>query len=132
METPKRTEYKNGNMENRPDQQNPRMRQIGLMDLLAMVILFIPIFGTLAVVKRLGGGFLRYSLALRLSIALGTLIVSVDWKFGRAIWRRSTNYSEKAKNLVGLALVVFQVFWIFVGLVSGSRLAAFLVDHLPR
>jgi hypothetical protein len=119
-------------MENRPVQQNPRMKQIGLMDLLAMVIFFIPIFGTMATVKRSGGGILRYLLALPLSIALGTLIVSIDWKFGRAIWRRSTNSSEKVKNAVGFVLFVFQLFWIFVGLVSGSRLGAFLVDHLGR
>jgi hypothetical protein len=81
-------------------------------------------------VKRSGGGILRYSFALPLSIALGTFLVRIAWNLGKAVWRRSTNYSEKVKNAIGLALCVFQGFWIFVGLVSGSRLAAFLVDHL--
>jgi hypothetical protein len=119
-------------MENRAVHENPKRRQVGLLDLIAMVIFFIPIFATIGMVKRSGGGILRYSLALALSIALGASIVSVDWRLGRAMWRRSTNYSERVRNAVGVALFVFQVFWIFVGLVGGSKLVAFLVDHLAR
>ena len=97
-----------------------------------MVVFIIPIFGTMAAVKSSGGGTIRYLLALPSSIVLGTLIVTMDWKLGRAIWLRSENCSEKIKNAVGLALFVFQLFWIFVGLVSSARLAAFVVSHLPR
>ena len=119
-------------MDNHPLQQPTQTRKVGLMDLLALIAFFMPIFATMAMVKRSGSGTLRYLLALPLAVALGTLVVSIHWKLGRVIWLRSGNYSKTVRNGVGFCLFVLQLFWIFVGAVSGDRLATFLVNHVAR
>jgi hypothetical protein len=125
-------EYRNADMDNHPLQQQAQTRQVGLMDLFALIAFFMPIYATIGMVKRSGGGPLRYLLALPLAVALGTLIVSIDWKLGRVIWLRSGSYSKTVKNGVGFCLFVLQLFWIFVGAMSGDRLATFLVNHVAR
>jgi len=119
-------------MDNHPLQQQTQTRQVGLMDLFALIAFFMPIVATIAMVKRSGGGALRYLLALPLAVALGTLVVPIDWKLGRVIWLRSENYSIAVQNAVGFCLFVLQLFWIFVGAVSGGRLATFLVNYVAR
>jgi hypothetical protein len=116
----------------KPVPQHTQMRQVGLLDLFTMIVFIMPIYATIAEVKRAGCGILAYVVALPLTVAIGALIVWVDWKLGKAVWIRSKGHSEKIKNAAGFALLAFQMFWIFVGLASGVRLAAFLVNHLAR
>jgi len=92
----------------------------------------MPIFATIAEVKLLGGGIVAYLLGVPPGIVLGVLIVSFEERLRRAIWLRFERYSRKVQNAVGFSLFVFQLLWIFVGLVSGSRLGMFVVNHLAR
>jgi hypothetical protein len=116
----------------KPVPQHTQIRQVGLLDLLTMIAFVMPIYAAIAEVKRAGGGILAYVVASPLTVAMGALIVWVDWKLGKAVWIRSKGHSEKVKNAVGFALLAFQLFGIFVGLASGIRLAVFLVNHLAR
>src|SRR3954471_23915940 len=108
------------------------VRQVGLVDLFAMVMFFTPMFATVAGVERLGGGSIRYLVALPLGIGLGTILVFFEWKIAKAIWLHFAKYSAKIKNALGISLFVIQLFWIFVGLVSGDKLSAFIVSRLAR
>lgn len=114
------------------DEQHPRpaeMRRFGLVDLFALIAFFIPIFAAISGVNRQGGGSTRYLVTLPLSIGLGVLIVCVEWRIGKVIWWRFEHYSDKVKNAVGVFLFVIQLFWIFVGLMIGTRLGAFIVNQ---
>lgn len=90
----------------------------------------MPIESVIGTVRALGGGVLRYVIALPFGILLGVLIVYVAWKLGRSVWVRFQNRSEKTKNRVGMALFVFQLFCIAVGLVSGGIVGKLIVHYL--
>ena len=96
-------------MEN-PVPQHTQMRQVGLLDLFTMIAFIMPIYATIVEVKRAGGGILSYVVALPLTVAMGALIVWVDWMLGKAVWIRSKGHSEKVKKAVGFALLAFQLF----------------------
>jgi hypothetical protein len=117
-------------MENSRQQQVPR--QIGLVDLFTMIVFVMPASAAVARVKHSGGGILAYLLALPAGLALGCAIVSVEWKLGKAIWRRFSGRSKSIQNFVGILLFAFQLFWIFVGLVTGDRLGALVANRFPR
>ena len=117
-------------MENTRPQQTPR--QIGLVDLFMMIVFVMPVSAAVASVKHWGGRILAYLVALPAGIALGCAIVSVEWKLGKAIWHRFSGLSESIQNSVGILLFAFQLFWIFVGLVSGDRLGALVANRFPR
>jgi hypothetical protein len=122
----------NGDGENRPIARPVRTRKVGLADLLAMTGFIMPIFAAIAAVNRSGGGIVAYLLAVPPGIVLGVLIISFEWKLGKAIWLRFERYSRKVQNAVGFSLFVFQLLWIFLGLVCGSRVGVFVVNHLAR
>lgn len=109
-------------------QQTPR-RKVGLVDLFAMMVFFTPVVASIGTVRDSGGGFLRYGLGLSIGIILGAALLTIHWRLGTAIWRRFASRSETTKNAVGTALLVYQLLWVFVGLVSGITAGSFLVRH---
>jgi hypothetical protein len=119
-------------MENHSLQRQTTTRKIGLVDLLAMTAFVTPIVATISTVKHSAGGFTQYLLAVPLGIALGALIVSLEWMLGRVIWLRFENHSGRFRHAAGLGLYVIQLFWIFVGAVGGDKLGALVVSHIPR
>ena len=112
-------------MENRPVAPKARGRRIGLADLFAMMGLIMPVFAAIAQVKQSGGGVVAYLVAALIGVGLGVLISTVEWRLGRAIWRRFERYSSKVQNAVGFSLFVIQLLWVFLGVVSGIKVGAF-------
>jgi hypothetical protein len=60
------------------------------------------------------------------------LIVSLDWRRGKALWLRFQRYSKQAQNAVAIALFAVELLWIVVGSISGFKLAAFVAEHVAR
>jgi hypothetical protein len=118
------------------DMENPLLRhaprQVGLIDLFMMIVFIMPACAGVARVKHSGGGNFAYLLALPPGVALGFAIVSVEWKLGKAIWRRFSGRWRSIQNFVGILLFAFQLFWIFVGLVSGDMTGALVASQFPR
>lgn len=112
--------------------KNPEAGQVTLMHLLLGIAFCMPITTAISELKHSGGGVLRYLVAVPSALGLGAVIVSVDWKLGKAAWLRSQRYSTQAQNAVAIALFVGELLWIFVGCVSGFKLAALIAEHVPR
>jgi hypothetical protein len=79
-----------------------------------------------------GGGTLRYLVAVPSALVLGALIVSLDWRLGKALWLRCQRYSKQAQNAVAIALFAVELLWIVVGSISGFKLLAFGEEHVAR
>lgn len=69
-----------------------------------------------------GGGTLRHLVAVPSALVLGALIVSLDWRLGKALWLRCQRYSKQAQNAVAIALFAVELLWIVVGSISGFKL----------
>lgn len=104
--------------------------EITVGHLLMAIGFFMPVEAVVIVVKHAGGGALRYALGVPLGLALGVLIVRLDWKIGKALWLRSRNYSEKVQNGVALGVFALQVVWIIAGAIVGDELASLLVRYV--
>jgi len=107
-------------------------RKVGLLELLWLVIIFTPIFGTTDGLRHSGAGWLAYLLGVPLGIGIAAVILWMDWRLWKAIGARSKDYSEKAQKALAFGLLVFQVFWAALGGVAGIKLAAFIGDRLTR
>jgi len=64
-------------------------------------------------------------IVLPASLALGALIVCLEWKLGKALWSRCQRRAPQVQNVVATFLFVLELLWIVVGVVSGFKLAAF-------
>jgi hypothetical protein len=112
--------------------KNPESRQFSLMDLFLCVVFFMPFAAVTTELKNTGGGTLRYLAAVPSALALGAVIVWLDWNLGKTVWLRSQRYSGRAQNAVAWTLFAFELLWIVVGGVSGFKLAAFVSEHVAR
>jgi hypothetical protein len=126
------TEYDTESRNMEPDtlETKPEAGQMTLIHLFLGIAFFMPTASAITEVKHAGGGVLRYLVVIPFAIVIGVLIVSIDWRLGKAIWLRSCRYSERVQIGVSVALFAFQLPWIFLGEVSGEKLAAFVVNHL--
>jgi hypothetical protein len=95
------------------------------MHLLLAIAFVMPLSGAIAELKHSGGGALRYVIVLPTSLAVGALIVWLDWKLGKALWSRCQRRSPQVQNVVAMFLFILELLWIVVGGVSGFKLAAF-------
>src|ERR1700683_2781838 len=109
--------------------KNPGSGQVTLKHLLLGVAFVQPIAGATAAVKHFGGGTLRYSVAVPAALALGVVLVWLDWKIGKTVWLRCQQCSKQAQNAVALALFVGDLLWVVVGGLSGFKLAALIAKH---
>jgi hypothetical protein len=112
--------------------KNPESGQFSLMDLFLGVVFFMPIAAATTELKNTGGGTLRYLAAVPSALALGAVIVWLDWNLGKTVWLRGQRYSGRAQNAVAWALFAFELLWIVVGGVSGFKLVAFVSEHVAR
>ena len=112
--------------------ENTGSGQVTLTHLLFGIAFCMPIGMALTELKHSGGGMLRYLVAAPSTLVLGALIVTLDWKLGRAIWVRCQRYSNKAQNTAAIALFELQLFWIVIGAISGFKLATLVIEHVPR
>lgn len=112
--------------------KKPESGQVTIFHLLTSIAFCMPLGAVITELRHSGGGTLRYLVAVPVALALGVLIVSLDWKLGKALWLRCQRYSKQAQNAVAIALVAAQLLWIVVGDVSGFKLAALVVRHVPR
>ena len=108
------------------------IKQVGLIDLLSLVILIIPVSSAISVVRHSGGGILRYLTSGTMGLLLSFLITWASWKLGKSLFIRAKERSERLRNVIGFALFAFQLFWIFVGLVGGVKVGSLVVDHIAR
>jgi hypothetical protein len=111
--------------------RNPEFGQVTLMHLFLGIAFCMPITAATTELKHSGGGSLRYLVAVPSALALGAVIVWLDWTLGKTMWVRFQRYS-KAQNAVAMALFSVELLWIAVGGVSGYKLAAFVAEHVPR
>lgn len=111
---------------------NPDMEggEFTLGHLLMAIGFFMPVEAVVFAVKDAGGGALRYALGVPLGLALGLLIVRLDWKIGKALWLRSRNYSERVQNGLALGVFALQIVWIAAGAIVGGVLALLLVRYV--
>jgi hypothetical protein len=112
--------------------KKPESGQVTLMDLFLGIAFCMPITAATTELKRSGGGTLRYLIAVPSALALGAVIVWLDWKLGKTVWLRCQRYSKQAQNAVAVALFAIELLWIVVGGVSGFKLAAFIAEHVAQ
>jgi hypothetical protein len=112
--------------------KNPESGQVSLMDLFSCIVFFMPASAATTELQRSGGGALRYLVAVASALALGAVIVWLDWNLGKTVWLRSRQYSSRAQNAVAVALVAAELLWIVIGATSGFKLAEFVAVHVPR
>jgi len=105
--------------------RNPQSGHVTLMHLLLAIAFVMPLSGAIAELKHSGGGALCYVIVLPASLAVGALIVRLDWKLGKALWSRCQRHSPNVQNAIAMFLFTLELLWIAVGIVSGSMLAAF-------
>jgi hypothetical protein len=117
-------------LEDRAGSKNPESGQVTLMHLFLCIAFFMPVAAATTELKRSGGGRLRYLVAVPSALVLGALIVSLDWRLGKALWLRCQRYSKQAQNAVAIALFAVELLWIVVGSISGFDLAAFVAEHV--
>ena len=84
--------------------------QVTLGHLLLVIAFFMPICAVMVALKNWGGGLLRYLVAASTTLVLGALIVTLDWKLGKAVWLRSQRYSKKVQNATAIALFAVACF----------------------
>ena len=80
--------------------------------------------------KQLGNGPLRYVIAVPSAISLGALIILSDWKLGKALWRKCQPSSKQVQNRLAISLFALQLVWIALAAVLGTKLAAFVAEHI--
>jgi len=66
------------------------------MHLFLFIAFFMPVVAATTALKLSGGGTLRYLIAVPSALVLGALIVSLDWRLGKALWLRRQRYSKQA------------------------------------
>jgi hypothetical protein len=71
-------------------------------------------------------------LFLFIAFFMPVVIVSLEWRLGKAVWLRSQRYSEQTQNAVAIALFAGELLWIVVGTFSGDKLAAFVAEYVAR
>jgi hypothetical protein len=119
-------------LEDRDVSKNPESRQITLMDLFLAMAFCMPIVAATTELKHSGGGTMRYVVAVPSALALGVVIVWLDWNLGKTVWFKGQRYSKQAQNAVAMTLFALELLWIVVGGILGSKLAAFVTGHVPR
>ena len=117
-------------MENQIRQPEDQIRQVGITDLFAMIAFVMPLCTALAEVKRLDGSVLGYILVVPPAIVLGGVVVYTQWRIGRFVWRWSEKRSKTVQNGVVASLCLCLLLSIVVGVISGHKMAVFVVDHL--
>ncbi|MGA9392748.1 MAG: hypothetical protein WBV69_20130 [Candidatus Sulfotelmatobacter sp.] len=119
-------------LEDRAVLRNPESGQVTLMHLLLGIAFFIPVGAATTLLWHSGGGALRYLVIVPSALALGALIVTLDWKLGKAAWLRCQRCSKHMQNAVAIGLFAAELLWIAVGAVSGFKLATFVAEHFAQ
>jgi hypothetical protein len=112
--------------------ENTGTGQVTLGHLLLGIAFCMPVSMAVAEIKHSGGGIFRYLIVTPLALVVGVLIVSLDWKLGRAVWLRYQQYSTRAQNRAAMALFTLQLLWIVLGAISGFKLATLVAEHLAQ
>jgi len=112
--------------------ENAGTGQVTVGHLLLGIAFCMPLGAAVTEIKHSGGGILRYLIVAPVALVLGVLIVTLDWKLGRALWLRCQRYFNTAQNRAAVALLGLQLLWILVGAISGFRLATFVAARLGR
>lgn len=89
--------------------------QVTLSHLLLFVAFVTPPSEAKAELKCSGSGDMRYVTVLPASIAVGALIVWLDWKLGKALWSRYQRHSPKVQNAAIIFVFALQLLWIAAG-----------------
>lgn len=103
--------------------------QVTLSHVLWIVILVMPPSAMVGVVKDTGGGALKYLVSAVIGLVLGSLILWMHWKIGRAVWPRFQRSSQTVRNVVAFGLFAQGVVWALVGLVVGVKSAALITRY---
>ena len=104
--------------------------QVTITFLLSAIELIMPTAFAVQAVKAAGGGVPRYVAAAALGLLLGGLIVVVEWRSTRFLWRRSQTFSERARNIVAMGLVALQLVWIILAAITGYQLAQLVTEFV--
>jgi hypothetical protein len=91
---------------------------------------FMPAAAAFAELKRAHGGILPYVVGVAAAIALGALVVRLDWASGRQLWLYSQRYSDRSQNWFALGGFGLQIVWIIAGAIAGFRLISFVLKHV--
>jgi len=102
------------------------------MHLLLGIAFCVPVGAAATVLAHSGGGTLRYAITVPSALALGALIVWLDWKLGKVLWLRCQGCSKQVQNVVAIGLFAAGLLWIAVGAVSGFKLATFVAKHVAQ
>lgn len=62
-----------------------------------------------------------------LALAVGVLIVRLNWLIGKRLWLRSQRYSVKATNRIALLQFALDITWIVVATIAGFGLGSLLI-----
>jgi hypothetical protein len=96
--------------------KNPEAGQVTLMHLFLCIAFFMPVAAATTERKRSGGGTLRCLVPVPSALVLGAVIVSLDWRLGKALWLRCQRYSKQAQ----MQLPSLYLRWNCSGLLLGA------------
>lgn len=108
-------------------QRESKQGQVTLGHLLMGIALLMPAGVVIGEVKAAGGGMLQYLFGLPLALALGGLVIVLEWYSGRFFWQRSQRYSDRTRNIVAIGLFALQIVWVMLAGICGYRLAHLVI-----
>jgi hypothetical protein len=98
-------------------------RQVTLGHILMAITLCIPSAAVITEVRAAHGRPLQYLLGVPLAVALGCLLVFLEWHSGRFLWGRSQPHSDRIQRIATAALFALQFVWIVLADLCGAGLA---------
>jgi hypothetical protein len=110
--------------------EQQRGGQVTLGHLLMAIAFFMPAAAAFAELKRAHGGIVRYVVGGAAAMALGALIVRLDWASGKQLWLHSQRYSERSQNWFAVGGFGLQIGWIIAGAIVGFRLISFVLKYV--
>ena len=112
--------------------KNTETGQVTLLHLLWAIAFIMPTVAMTSELRHSAGGILQYLVGVPSSLAVGGLIVWLDWKLGRRLWLGSQRYSRSTQDVVAFGLFVLSLAWVIAGAVTGALLASIVATHVPR
>jgi hydrogenase-4 membrane subunit HyfE len=116
--------------ENRTDVAENTGPALTLGNLLMVTSFMITVMAVINPIKHAGGGVVRYMLSVPLALALGALIVWLNWKVQKYLFQRAKGATKRTENTIVAIFLLSLPFFIALGGFAGGILASLLMKLL--
>ena len=90
----------------------------------------ITVMAVVLPLKHAGGGIMRYKLGVPLALALGALIVWLNWSFQKFLSQKSKGATKTKENTIAVVFLLSLLFFIVFGGFARDMLASLLMKLL--